>query len=246
MPGSALKKNALREMVNNFADDRVGCVSGELMFVNDTPGTAGEGLGIYWTYEKFLRMKESRIGSMLGATGALYAIRKKLYIPPDEDTLLDDMVIPLKIIEQGYRAIFDQSAHVYDTPSRNMKKESERKVRTLAGNWQLFFTMKNMFNPFKSPIAFQLFSHKFLRVIVPYCMIIVFLSNLLLLDSAGYRMLFLLQSLFYLCALCGFLFYRLHIRLFNIPYTFCSLHVAAIGGLVAYAGKFQKVTWKKM
>ena len=181
---------------------------------------------------------------MLGATGALYAVRRKLYVPPKDDTLLDDVFIPLKIVAQGFRAIFDPHVKVYDRISQDITEESQRKIRTLAGNWQLFVRLKNMFNPFRSSIAVQLFSHKFLRVIIPYLMITLFITNIFLLDMPWYLAIFIIQVVFYACAVCGFLFPRLQIRILTIPYTFCVLNIAAVKGFFVFATKSQKVAWK--
>lgn len=241
-----IERNALKELVSNFADKNIGCVSGELMLNGVGDSSISEGLGLYWRYEKFLRKKESQIGSMIGATGAIYAIRRNLCIPLPANTLLDDVFIPMKIIEQGYRAIFEPSAKAYDKVSQTSKEESFRKVRTLAGNWQIFFRLKNMFNPFKSKIALQLFSHKFLRVLVPYFSIIVFITNIFLLNIIFYRILFILQAVFYLSAIAGFLLseYRISL-LFGIPYTFCMLNVTAVRGLYSFISNNQKVAWKR-
>jgi cellulose synthase/poly-beta-1,6-N-acetylglucosamine synthase-like glycosyltransferase len=242
----ALGNSAIRELVSNFADKNIGCVSGELILAGEKKSLIGEGLGLYWKYEKFLRRKESRIGSMIGATGAIYAIRKKLYVPVPVDTLLDDVFIPIKIVEQGYRAIFESRAKAYGRVSQKTKEEFVRKVRTLAGNWQIFARLKNMLNPFKSKIALQLFSHKFLRVMIPYFLAAAFISNAFLLNISFYKIAFVLQIAFYLFATIGSLLLKHKIRLFNIPYTFCLLNITAVKGLYSFVGNHQKVTWKKI
>ncbi len=240
------EKNALIELVNNFADEKIGCVSGELELLEKRNSSIGKGLELYWEYEKMVRKQESKIGSMIGATGAIYAIRKELYVNPPADTLLDDVFIPMKIVEQGYRAIFEPLAKAYDNVSQTFKEENTRKVRTLAGNWQIFFRLKNLFNPFKSKIAVQLFSHKVLRTLMPFFLIMVFVVNLFLSNVVFYRNFLILQMIFYLCALIGFLFSKYKIKFFSIPYTFCMLNIAAVKGLYLFVNKRHKVTWGKM
>ena len=138
---------------------------------SDPDNPTAKGINLYWNYEKFLRFEESKIHSMLGATGAIYAIRRALYSPVPRQVVLDDMYIPLRIIQQGYRAVIDGAAKAYDEVASSPKEEHRRKARTLFGNYQIFGLFPGLFNPFQSPVAIQLFSHKFLRVIVPFLMI---------------------------------------------------------------------------
>jgi len=239
------QKDVLKELTENFSDENVGCVNGELILDNKEKNSMGGGVGLYWKYEKFLRRKESQIGSTIGATGAIYAIRKRLYIPPPSDTILDDVFIPMRIVDQGYRAIFEPKARAYDEISQDFKEEFARKVRTLCGNWQIFVKLKHMFNPFKSRVAFQFFSHKLLRVLVPYFLIVIFIANLCLLDITFYKIILILQVIFYLFAFFKILFSKLRISIFNIPYTFCMLNLAAVKGLSSFLGNKQGVTWKR-
>ncbi|RJP28768.1 MAG: glycosyltransferase family 2 protein [Candidatus Omnitrophota bacterium] len=110
-----LDNNALKELVKHFADGKVGSVSSELIYEDESPeNKSSGGINLYWEYEKFIRKSESRMGSMLGATGALYAIRSKLFPGLPEDMILDDVYIPMKIVEKGYRAVFDSKAKIYD------------------------------------------------------------------------------------------------------------------------------------
>ncbi|MDP3789085.1 MAG: glycosyltransferase family 2 protein, partial [Candidatus Omnitrophota bacterium] len=143
-------KDAIGMLVSDFADERVGCVSGELVF-NDKQESnrISSGIGTYWNYEKFIRDCESMIYSMVGATGAIYAIRRDLYSPPPGNTILDDMYIPLAITRLGYRCILDREAKAYDDPANMPQQEYRRKVRTLTGNYQIFAMFKDRFNPFR-------------------------------------------------------------------------------------------------
>ncbi|MBU0967479.1 MAG: glycosyltransferase family 2 protein [Proteobacteria bacterium] len=172
--------DAITRLVHNFSDDGVGCVSGELIF-EETPGSAIQSeMGTYWNFEKWLRKLESKTGFVPGATGAIYAIRKKLFQPIPIQTLLDDVLIPLNIAMQGYHVLFDSSAVAYDVVSKDFSQEKKRKIRTLAGNWQLLALEPALFNPLKNPLWVQFVSHKICRLLVPYLALILLFSASLL------------------------------------------------------------------
>ncbi len=238
-----IASSGIRHLVKNFNDPVVGCVSGELLF-GEINGTVGEGVNVYWRYETFIRSRESLIGSVIGATGALYAIRKSLYEPIPEETLLDDVFLPMKIISKGYRTLFDPEAKVYDDASFTPRQEYDRKVRTLAGNYQCFVQLSSMLNPLRSRVAFQFISHKLLRVLAPFFLLTLFLSNLFMLNIPLTRILFLLQSTFYGFALFGAIAPTRMRRIFSAPYVFCLLNVSAVMGLYRYLTGSQQVTWK--
>ncbi len=238
-------KKALLELAANFADEGIGCVTGELVLESHKKTLFSKGLRAYWDYETFLRRLESRVYSVTGATGAIYAIRRKLFVPIEENIILDDVYVPLKIIEQGYRAVVEPRAIAYDEASADRHDESRRKRRTLAGNWQIFLSLAGMLNPFRSPVAVQLFSHKVLRVLLPYFIILAFVSNLFLLKSPLFMAVFLLQSAFYIAAALGPFAARLRVGLLALPYAFCMLNIDAIAGTYAYFAGTQKVTWSQ-
>ena len=131
--------NVFAELTAVLADGRIGGVSGELVIEPKSGSEVGEGVGLYWRYEKLIRRMESASGSVVGATGSIYAIRKRLYVPLPEHTLLDDFVVPMRIVLRGYRVVFERSARAYDISSATAAQEFARKVRTLAGNFQMTF-----------------------------------------------------------------------------------------------------------
>jgi len=241
-------EHAIRELTARFIDERIGCVSGELFLQGEETSTAGKGLGMYWKYEKLMRLRESAIDSMVGATGAIYAIRRKLFMPIPEDTLLDDMLIPLRIAQSGYRCLFEPRAMAYDRIAQTPAEESRRKVRTLAGNVQLFVTHKKLLNPFSNRLAWQLFSHKVLRVKAPYFLIIIFLSNAFLAVTPGtsaYRAFFLLQVGFYIIAIAGSLLAGRMTGYLSVPRTFCQLNIDAVRGAYAFFFDKSNILWEK-
>lgn len=241
------EKKALKELVANFSDSSVGSVSGELIFTGENENGVSKGVGFYWKYEKWMRRMESSIHSMIGATGAIYAIRKRLFVAPPPDTILDDVFIPLKVVEQGFRAIFDAKARAYDKVASTSGEEFRRKVRTLAGNFQLFMQCRNLFNPFRSRIGWQFFSHKFLRAVAFLFLITLFIMNLFLKSTYPYNIVLALQIIFYLLALTGWEIERLRIKskIVSFPYIFCVLNLAALEGFFKFFSGKQKVTWEK-
>ena len=195
-------RGALRELVANFCDPDVGSVSGELVLCDKNSREATDGLGIYWRYEKWLRAQEAAIHSMMGATGAIYAIRRELYKPIPLDTILDDVAIPMNIVLGGKRAVFDGSARAYDKISDSPEIEYGRKVRTLMGNFQILAQKPALLSPLHNPVWLQFVSHKVARLLVPYFLILLFVANLFALDGA-YRWLFAAQCCWYLFTAVG-------------------------------------------
>ena len=245
--------SAIRELLTSFSDERIGCVSGELIFrEKEGEGGTAKGVGLYWNYEKFIRKHESCLHSMLGATGAIYAIRRELFVPIPSRIVLDDMYVPLEIIRKGYRAIFDESAKAYDQAADSPREEHRRKTRTLFGNYQIFALFPDLFNPLTSPVAIQLFSHKLLRVLIPVFLILLFILNLPLIGEPLYQIMFCLQIAFYGMAVIGALSrYQKHgilsliSKVCYIPYVFCLLNFSALIGTLRFFRSKQEVTWEK-
>jgi cellulose synthase/poly-beta-1,6-N-acetylglucosamine synthase-like glycosyltransferase len=161
----SLAPDSLRQLVANYADPRVGCASGELMI----PGGSG---GLYWRYEKFLRKRQSALDSVIGATGAIYTQRRHLCRPLPPDTILDDVHFPLQAFFAGYRVVFDDTAHAWDSPT-GLRREFHRKVRTLAGNYQLIAAFPALLSP-ANRMLFHFLSHKFARLILPFALLAFF------------------------------------------------------------------------
>lgn len=243
-------RDAIRQLVSNFSDEKVGCASGELIFGNSPDNSISEGVGIYWDYEKLIRAGESAIHSMVGATGAIYAIRRSLYSPMPPDTILDDIYTPLAIARQGYRCVWDADARAYDKPSLTPQEEYRRKVRTLAGNYQIFGMFKDLLLSFRSPVSIPLISHKLLRVIAPFFMISAFFSNLLIARQGCYAFFLICQMMFYMLALTGGMTYkerknRLIARFASAIYVFCLMNFAALAGLYRFVSGRQDIAWEK-
>jgi len=223
-----LETEAVRLLVENFADETVGCASGELMLGDRGRGETCEGMGLYWRVEKKIRELESASGSVVGATGALYAARRALLSELPPDTILDDVYLPLHIARQGGRVIFDPRAHAWDTPNLGDRREFARKVRTLTGNYQLLqlapWVLSN-----RNPIRFEFVSHKLIRLVVPFTLAAVLISSLLI-PEPFYRVAGLLQLTFYGISILGLVHLRRGPleRIADTALTFVVLNTAAL------------------
>jgi poly-beta-1,6-N-acetyl-D-glucosamine synthase len=219
------------ELMENFADPAVGCVSGELLLGHPQSGESTHGMGLYWSVEKKIRALESRSGSMVGATGALYAVRRNVMPLIPEDTILDDVYVPMCVARQGCRVIFEAAARAWDAPDLGAR-EFARKVRTLSGNYDLLQRASWMLSR-ENPIRFEFVSHKLLRLLVPFALGSVLLTSLFL-SGPVYRIAFWAQLLFYaLGALAAAGLKRgLLARVGDAAWTFVLLNTAAV---VAFA-----------
>lgn len=199
--------DAIRELAANFSDECVGAVSGELLLMDEEAQESTTDVGLYWRYEKAIRSIESEVHSIAGATGAIYAIRRELYEDLPEDTLLDDVLTPLRIVLKGKRTVFDAQAKAYDTVACCPLAEYGRKVRTLAGNYQLLKQLPAALAPWSNPIFVQFISHKVGRLLVPWAMLALFVSNAFMLHGI-YALTFSMQAAWYICAGAGYLLSR--------------------------------------
>jgi len=178
--------DALLELAANFADPEIGGATGELMLdaeCGDAPSSGSESIGLYWKYEKWLRRNESAVWSTLGATGAIYAIRRELWRPLPPDTLLDDVLVPMRVVLDGRRIVFEENARAYDRASADAASEARRKTRTLAGNYQILAQEPRLLVPLLNPVWLQYMSHKVGRLLVPWALILAFLTSAMLAPS---------------------------------------------------------------
>lgn len=168
-----LSRKSLANLVECFADPEVGAASGELI-IRDGRGTEEASVGLYWKYEKWIRKSLSRVDSVLGATGCIYAMRADLATPMPEGTLVDDMFLPLAAFFQGYRVILDESALAYDYPTQ-LASEFRRKVRTLAGVYQVIGQYPQLLT-WHNRMWIHFFSHKLARLLMPWAMLAAFFA----------------------------------------------------------------------
>ena len=199
--------DALRALVAPLADPCVGGVSGELVLDSesgDAESTVGGGVTAYWRYEKWLRRQESLVGSTVGSTGAIYALRRELWRPLPAETILDDVLAPMQAVLAGARVIFDASARAFDRVSPVASVEFQRKTRTLAGNYQILRLEPRLLVPFVNPVWLQFVSHKLGRLIVPYALCAIFVTSAVLAGQhIFYMSVFVCQLAFYGLAVYG-------------------------------------------
>jgi len=199
----SVEPNAISQLVACFADPSVGAVSGELLLESAIGEPSADALGIYWKIEKHLRKLESATGSVVGVTGAIYAIRRELYTPIPVGTILDDVFIPMYVARTGHRVVFQPAAIARDYLFSEKGKEFSRKVRTLTGNYQLLRLAPWLLSP-ANPLLFRFISHKLLRLLVPLFMVLMMVASIMSTGSF-YRTIFWLQIVFYTLAIFGIL-----------------------------------------
>ena len=234
--------NTVAKLVEHFTDPGVGAVTGNLVFsAADEPDPQGG----YWDIEKSIRENESRYRSTVGVTGAVYARRELIETLPDS-LILDDVLIPMRMVRAGYRIKFERAAVAYDTKSDSLTEEYYRKVRTLAGNWQLLAQAPWLLSRSENPIFFEFVSHKVLRLLAPWALLLMLISAFLLRDIGFFMLVFVGQISLIGLAAIGFIGYRLR---FKVPLAgalmgFALLNIAAIVGTFKFFLGGQKDLWR--
>lgn len=242
---SLLDPGSLRALVRPFADPRIGCVSGVYRVIRPAGPSDASQESAYWRYETFVRLAESRLGTMLGAHGSLYGIRRELFEPLDPRIINDDFVIPMTVLLKGFRSVYEATA-VAREDGREMAGFS-RRVRIMTGNYQQFAVLLRRGGWTKRPwLLFQLLSHKGLRLVSPFLFISAYVGNALLLSSPWYRVAFAAQTAFFLAAMLG-----ASPRLRRVggapiagPHYLCMANMAALVGLHRTVWQGGHVAWK--
>ncbi len=245
-----LNPEALRLLVRHFQDPMVAAVAGEKRI---KPGSddVSKGEGFYWRYESALKRWDSRISSVMGAAGELVALRRSAYVPIENDTLLDDFVMSMRLVARGLRVVYEPEAYATEEASVTVAEEFKRKARIVAGGWQAIIRLWPLLIPRRPLIWLQYLSHRVLRwVLVPALLPVILLSNLLLAWQLGglYAWLLQLQLILYLAALAGWWLQARGIRhsWLYVPFYFVFLNVAALVGAYRFWTGAQRVTWEKV
>ena len=228
---SLYKRDVLRVMMPSFADSTVGCVAGRLIYVDPAESRVGRGACSYWSYETFLKRHESRVCSLIGASGCLYALRRSAYVPLYHEAC-SDFIIATKMVEQNLRAVYEPAAVCTEETNRQTDKELKMRVRVITQTFTDLWRHRSMMNPFRSGFyAVQLLSHKVLRYAVPFFLIaILATSGILVRYSVAYLILFCLQIACYLGALGAWMLERagVHSRALALPQYFVLSNLAAV------------------
>jgi cellulose synthase/poly-beta-1,6-N-acetylglucosamine synthase-like glycosyltransferase len=248
-----LNKDAINQLVKHYADPRIGAVAGEKKVMDlNTGNAASTGESFYWKYESFLKKMDFEFYSVVGAAGELFSVRTALFKEPEEDTLLDDFIISLRICMMGYRVAYEPEAYALERPSASLRDEQKRKIRISAGGFQSIVRLRSLLNIFKyGKLSFQYISHRVLRwAVCPFLLPVLIVTNLFIVMGSGeviYQLLMTGQLIFYLAALGGWLFSRSNIkfRLFSFPYYFLFINISLYHGLIRYFRGSQSVLWEK-
>jgi cellulose synthase/poly-beta-1,6-N-acetylglucosamine synthase-like glycosyltransferase len=226
--------DAIRQLVIPFSDPGVAGVSGSLEIKSSADG-AGKGIDLYWKLEKFTRLAEARIDSCIGCTGAIYALRAADFQSLPPDTILDDVVVPMQAMRSGGRILFEPAARAYDPQALTIGNERRRKTRTLAGNFQMLFRYPHWLLPGCNRLWWQLISHKYLRLAVPFLLLACFASNAALASSGlFYKVLFITQLVLYALAFVGLGFRSCRLKCFSVPGGFLYLQILCVLGLLNF------------
>ena len=260
-----LNADCVREVVRCFMDPKVACVAGEKRVMARSEGeTVAEGAkkdngqavaageGLYWKYESTLKLLDSELYSAMGAAGELCAIRTPLYREMPKDTLLDDFIMSMLLVDEGNRIAYTADAYAMEYGSADFTEESKRKRRIAAGGLQSTWRLRRMLNPFRQPVvAFQLLSHRVLRwTITPFALLALVPQNIIIVALGGcmiYTVILALQALFWLAALAGWLMARSgkKNKLLYIPYYFVFMNVNVFCGMAYLRSHKSNGAWEK-
>lgn len=248
-----LNQQAIQHLVRHYDNPNIGAVAGEKRISStnkDEASSAGEGM--YWKYESLLKRWDAQLYSAVGAAGELFSIRTALYENIPADTLIEDFYLTMTVLRKGYRIAYAADAYALEGASVSVGEELKRKIRIAAGGLQASWRLRDLLNPLRYGVfSWQFFSHKILRwTLAPLALPIVFVLNLLLAFSIGqlYIGLLILQMLFYLLALMGWIFEKkqLKIKAFFIPYYFCVMNYSVFLGFARLLKGQQTVLWEKV
>lgn len=234
---SKFDKDAVKELVKNFADQRIGFVTGHTRYTEKEDKNEGDSIGFYSMLERKIKSLESRVGSCVGADGAIFAVRKPIY-QPLKDSDINDLVIPLNVIKQGYKGKFEESAFCAEQSAGSAKGEFNRQVRITTRTIRAIFNYISLLNLFSYGLfSFEFFSHKVLRLFIPFFMTLTFISNLFLISQGYfYALTFIIQLFFYLTAWLKYKRYSFNgiLDFFSAGYTFITVNLAILWGWVKF------------
>jgi cellulose synthase/poly-beta-1,6-N-acetylglucosamine synthase-like glycosyltransferase len=240
------ERHALKKLARWFADAQVGVVCGRLLLVDRASGQNVD--GIYWRYETFLKKCEARLGALLGANGAIYSIRRDLYVPIPETTIVDDFVIPLLAkLKSRCRIVYDSDAIAYEETPPTIRDEFRRRSRIGAGGFQSIAMLYPIMHPRHGWTSFSFLSHKVCRWTCPFFLLGALISNAILLASERYSAVLVAQCSFYSLAGMGAFLPGSHVsvRLIRLTTMFTSMNLALLVGFWRWASGRQRGTWQR-
>ncbi len=240
-----LRKDAIRKLVQNFADPEVGAVSGDVVLIGERASLAGSE-DLYYRYERHLQRLESEVGSLVGVDGALYAIRRELFTPPPGDTILDDMAIPMAVLRSGHRVVFEVDALAEEAGSSSASEEFWRKVRVVAGAVQFLLRADSGVPASRVQALFTLVSHKALRWMSPAFAAVAFAASAVLAPSST----FFASVLAVECGVlalgaAGCVTALRRAKIVSLAHYFCLVQTAAAVGFARGIAGRQPVAWRR-
>ena len=242
------RHDAVKKLVRNFADEKVGQVSGKYDYFDPSKTHVGIGTKLFWKYENLIKNAQTKFGTMTGASGCINAFRRTLYttLPPE---IIEDLVVPLMTIKKGYRVVFEPDAQAFEKTTQRISQELIMRIRVIRGGMKGLLYAKELLNPLKYPLpAFQLISHKVLRWLMPVFLIALLLSNILLLfeNSFFFTVSFIMQITFYIAAGVGCLLMKVGIKLklLSLPIYFCVVNYASLIALYKTLTSDLEHTWE--
>jgi cellulose synthase/poly-beta-1,6-N-acetylglucosamine synthase-like glycosyltransferase len=246
---SMYKADAIQELVRPFVDPEIGGVAGNQVYKSESSGgSSRDGERAYWNFDRILKEFQGKSANTLAATGAIYAIRSSLF-RPIPDGVADDFVTSTGVITQGYRLIFAPGALAYEPVAATSKVEFGRKVRVIIRSWRAFIYRRELLNPFRYKFyAIQLFSHKILRYLAVFPLLILFLvSPFLWRVHLFYQLAAISQILFYTCALLSLSLDKTRVgqmKLLTIPFYFCMVNAASFVAVFRAMSGYQIKHWE--
>lgn len=244
---SMFDSNAVKMLVRNFNDSVVGGVCGRKSIVSNEARESSRGDGLFWDFESSLKNMQSHVDSISTGDGEIFAVRRELYEEIPEFIINDDTAITLNIIEKGYRVIYEPEAVSREEASSIIEDDFNVKARMVSGGYQTMKQYSRMFFPPRNLFSVQFLSHKLLRWVMPYLLIILFISSFIL-DGVFYCFFFWLQFLFYIMALMGYVLRNKNIDtgILYYPLYYCTMNFAAALGLVYFLRRDNiNRIWKK-
>jgi hypothetical protein len=240
-----LASDAIRAIVRNFADPEVGGVSGDVALVGER-AALGRSEDLYYRYERWIQHAESEVGSMIGADGALYAIRRELFAPAHADTILDDLSIPMAVLRTGRRVVYEPNARAYEHGSESAREEFARKTRVVAGAVQ-FLSRADSAVPVDRPqVILSLLSHKGLRWLSPVYATCAFLASVALADAShAYAAAAFAQAILVAFGLLGCIPALRRVAVIAVAHYFCLVQAAALVGFVRGISGRQSGRWRR-
>ncbi|MBI4974958.1 MAG: glycosyltransferase, partial [Candidatus Omnitrophica bacterium] len=239
------EEDALKNLVRNFSDPKVGGVCGKLVLIKEGAASCNEE-SIYWDYENRIKELESSLRTITGINGQAFAIGRELFEELPRDSITEDQVLGMRIIERGYDILFEPKA-ICREKAHPLKEEFMRRIRISAGNFQSISFSAKVLDPRTGFASFAFWSHKILRWFAPFFLIALFISNMYLLDILFFRFTFFTQVLFYLIS---FFHYGLSVigydfKILRVIFYFNMMNLAVLIGFFRFITGTQKVTWEK-